>query len=136
MPTRPVLAAYVAALLVMLAGDALWLGVIAVAMYQRGIGHLMAERPGAVAAALFYLLYAGGLVFFAIEPMQPSDPWQAAGAGALLGLVAYGTYDLSNLATLRGWPAGLAAIEMAWGAAISALAAGLGRVAAQRFGGP
>ena len=136
MPTRPVLAAYVAALLVMLAGDALWLGVIADAMYQRGIGHLMAERPGAVAAALFYLLYGGGLVFFAIEPMQPSDPWQAAGAGALLGLVAYGTYDLSNLATLRGWPVGLTVIDIAWGTTLSALAAALGRMASQRFAGP
>jgi uncharacterized membrane protein len=114
----------------MVALDLLWLGVLAKSMYSQGIGHLMADQPKLAAALLFYMLYAAGLIVFAVAP-QASDPaWgKTLLMGALFGLVAYATYDLSNLATLRNWPVSLALVDMAWGAVLSAVSAGAGKAA-------
>ena len=127
------LAAYAGTATVMVALDLLWLGVIAQPLYQQGIGHLMAEQPVVPVAVLFYLLYALGVVVFAVAPqLAPATPrgWAATlGMAALFGFIAYATYDLSNLATLRSWPIGLALIDMAWGSALSAMSAVAGRAA-------
>lgn len=124
------LPAFAAILLVMIALDVLWLGFIAKPLYQNGIGHLMAERPNLWAAGAFYLLYALGLTVFAVMPHADDSGWSGtASRAALFGLVAYATYDLSNLATLKSWPIGLALIDMAWGSALSAMSAVAGRAA-------
>ena len=124
------LPAFAAILLVMISLDVLWLGFIAKPMYQNGIGHLMAERPNLWAAGAFYLLYALGLTVFAVMPHVGDSGWSGtASRAALFGLVAYATYDLSNLATLKSWPIGLALIDMAWGSALSAMSAVAGRAA-------
>ena len=111
------LAAYAGTATVMVALDLLWLGVIAQPLYQQGIGHLMAEQPVVPVAVLFYLLYALGVVVFAVAPqLAPATPrgWAATlGMAALFGFIAYATYDLTNLATLKGWPLGLSLIDMA-----------------------
>ena len=127
------LAAYAAAAVAMLLIDMLWLGVIAKPLYQQGIGHLMAERPNLWAAALFYLLYPAGLVLFAVMPNTASTGVQTALMGAALGLFAYATYDLTNLATLKGWPLRLSVIDTLWGAAVSAVASTAGRTAMNHF---
>ena len=129
------LAAYAATLGTMLALDLLWLGVVAKPVYQRGIGHLMAEQPNIVAAALCYAVFALGLMIFAVSPTGPSAAWaKTAGTAALFGFFAYATYDLTNLATLRGWPVGLSLLDMAWGTGISAVAALAGRAALEHVG--
>ncbi len=128
------LAAYLATAVVMIAVDMLWLGVIAKPLYQQGLGHLMAERPNLIAAAAFYVVYVLGLLVFTIVPQAADPGWlKTAVAAAMFGFVAYATYDLSNLATLRGWPIGLSLIDMAWGAVLSAVAATAGRVAWDRY---
>ena len=120
------LAAYGATALVMVALDALWLGVIAKTWYQQGIGHLMAENPRVMVAALFYALFVVGLVIFVVAPGGQAGTWQSTLLrGALFGFFTYATYDLTNLATLKDWPIGLSLIDMAWGATVSA-AAGAG----------
>lgn len=124
------LPACAATMLVMIALDVLWLGFIARPLYQNGLGHLMAERPNLWAAGAFYLLYATGLTVFAVMPQVGEPGWHStAGWAALFGLVAYATYDLSNLATLKSWPIGLSLIDMAWGSALSAISAVAGRAA-------
>jgi uncharacterized membrane protein len=128
------LSAYLATAVVMIALDMLWLGVIAKPLYQNGLGHLMAERPNVVAAVAFYVLYTMGLMLFAIVPNAADPGWlKTAATAAMFGLIAYATYDLSNLATLKDWPVGLSLIDMAWGATISAVAATAGRFAWDRF---
>lgn len=123
-------AGYLAAALVMVALDMLWLGVIAKAIYQEGIGHLMAAQPLVLAAIVFYALYAVGLVVFTVAPQAEDPGWtKTLVMGALFGFFAYATYDLSNLATLRNWPVRLALIDMAWGAVLSAASAGAGKAA-------
>lgn len=118
---------YAATALVMVAIDLVWLGYIARPLYQRGIGHLMADEVRLVPAALFYALYPVGLVVFAVLP-QKGLAHTALLAG-LFGLLAYATYDLTNLATLKGWPLGLSLLDMAWGSAVSAVAALAGKLA-------
>jgi len=131
------LAAYLAAVATMLLFDLLWLGWIARPLYLQGIGHLMAESPTWWAAALFYGVYGLGLLRFAIA--SPAGQAQARGigraalSGALFGFVAYATYDLTNLATLRDWPVALAFIDIAWGTLASAAAAAAGRWAWAHF---
>jgi uncharacterized membrane protein len=125
---------YLAIVATMTLLDVLWIGVLARPLYQRGIGHLMADQPNFVAAAAFYLLYAAGLVAFVVLPRAPGDWPLAAAWGALFGFMAYMTYDLTNLATLRGWPLGLSALDTAWGCVATGLAATIGKLVADKAG--
>lgn len=117
---KKTLIAYVATLAAFLVLDGLWLGVLMASTYRELLGSLMLEQPQWAPAAAFYLLYVIGCVVFVVLPARN---WtHAARLGALLGAVAYGTYDLSNWATLQGWSARLALMDMAWGAVASAVA--------------
>jgi len=76
-----------------------------------------------VAAVLFYIVYVTGIVLIAVEP---ATTWQTAfGLGALLGFVAYATYDLTNRATLEGFPWKIVAIDLTWGTALTGTVAAL-----------
>lgn len=127
---RKSLFAYLGTLLAFLVLDGLWLGVLMGPTYKSLLGPLMLEQPRLLPAMLFYLLYVLGCVVLVI---LPSGTWpRAARLGALFGLVAYGTYDLSNWATLQGWSAGLALMDMAWGTVLSAVCCTVGHLCAQR----
>ncbi|KAB0565490.1 MULTISPECIES: DUF2177 family protein [Pseudomonas] len=127
---RKTLFAYLGTLLAFLLLDGLWLGVLMGPTYKSLLGSLMLDQPRLLPAVLFYLLYAAGCVALVV---LPSASWQrAARLGALLGLVAYGTYDLSNWATLQGWSAGLAVMDMAWGTFLTAVCCAAGYLCAHR----
>ncbi|APW48561.1 hypothetical protein RA876_18275 [Rhodoferax antarcticus] len=101
--------------------DGLWLGVIAREFYRSQMVAVAAENFNMVPALLFYFLYPLGVLFVALTP--PAQGWaQALGRSALLGLVAYGVYDLTNMATLKAWPAKLALVDASWGTFITAMA--------------
>ncbi|KOY01390.1 DUF2177 family protein [Pseudomonas nunensis] len=130
---KKALLAYVGTLLAFLVLDGLWLGVLMAPTYRALLGSLMLDQPLLAPAAVFYLLYVFGCVVFVVLPAQS---WQrAARLGALLGLVAYGTYDLSNWATLNGWSAQLAVMDMAWGAFATCVACLVGFFVANRVAG-
>lgn len=113
---------YLAAALSLLLLDGLWLGFIAKGLYRAELGHLMADSVNIPAAIAFYLLYVLGLMVFVISPEVPYGTWQRTVLfGALFGFFAYMTYDLSNLATLKGLTWKLALIDVAWGAFASAV---------------
>ena len=119
----------------MVALDMVWLGVVAKPFYQQGIGHLMAARPNIAVAVLFYLVYAAGLVIFVLAAGTETPGWsRTLLMGALFGFFAYATYDLTNLATLRDWPVGLAALDMAWGSFVSAASVAAGKAMVDRYG--
>jgi uncharacterized membrane protein len=121
--------AYAAVAVTMLLLDLLWLGFVAKPLYQKGIGHLMAEQPQLAAAVAFYVLYALGVMIFVVTPGGINTPWdKTLLLGALFGFFCYATYDLSNLATLRNWPMSLALIDMAWGAALTTACAAVGKL--------
>ena len=103
-------------LVVFLAIDLLWLGVAAPKVYDHYIGQYLAENPRWPAALIFYTLYVVGLVYFVIAPaLDGGSLGQAALNGALLGGLAYATYELTNYAVIKDWPLGIVFIDIAWG---------------------
>lgn len=131
------LAAFGTILIVMVVLDLIWLRVIAWPLYAQGLAHLMADSPNLPVAALFYAVYALGLLIFAVAPpglrRNPPGLARAAKSGALFGLFAYATYDLTNLSTLKDWPPMLSIIDIAWGTALSAVCAAAGKRAWDRY---
>ncbi len=125
--------AYIATALVFLLLDFLWLTGMASGFYRERLGGLLLDQPNFAAAGAFYVIYVAGIVYFAVSPALQAGSWTTAlVAGAMLGLVAYGTYDLSNLATLRNWSLTITIVDMIWGAALTAIAATAGYHAAAR----
>ena len=119
--------AYLFTLIPFLAIDLLWLGVVARRFYVAQMGGLMRDRPDYAVAGGFYLAYVAGIVFFAVAPALAEGWWgRAAINGAVLGLLAYGTYDLTNLATVRDWPLAMSIVDIAWGGLLTAASALLG----------
>ena len=113
------LAAYAIALIIFLALDALWLGLVARGFYMSRIGGLILDNPRWGVAAVFYLLFIVGLVYFAISTGITTGNATTAGInGALFGFFAYLTYNATNLSTLKGWDQTLAVVDTAWGAFI------------------
>ena len=111
---------YLVALGVFLAMDMTWLLVIAKDLYAKHLGYLMSKTPNLVAAGIFYLLYVAGLVVFVLEPaIKNNSLVEALWRGALFGLIAYATYDLTNLATIKDWPLLITIIDLIWGAVLS-----------------
>lgn len=126
---------YLAAAAALLAADMVWLLGIAGGWYQEGLGHLLAAGPRLLPAAAFYLGLPAGIVFFAVDPPRGLSLAQMALRGGFLGLLAYGTYDLTCLALLRDWPVGLSLLDMGWGVcacALSAVAGGWAMAIAKR----
>jgi uncharacterized membrane protein len=106
--------------------DMVWLGLIAKNFYAQRIGLLMKPDINWPAAILFYLLFIIGLVVFVIMPAFEKGSWlHALSLGALFGLIAYATYDLTNLATLKNWPLSVTIVDLAWGAVLGALVSGV-----------
>lgn len=127
--------AYAAAAICFFALDFIWLSVATGFVYKPMLGQLLAPEPSLPIAALFYVFYVVGIVVFAVLPAASAGSWlMALGLGALLGLVAYGTYDITNLATLRDWPVMVSVIDLAWGTSVSALAAFAGYTALRTTG--
>lgn len=119
--------AYIAVLVVFVGLDALWLWVMTSRLYRPNLSPLLADHfnPGPV--ALFYAGYAAGIVILAVSAAFKAESWAtAAFHGVVLGFCAYGTYDLANQATLRGWPLAVTLVDLAWGTTLTAIAATTG----------
>jgi uncharacterized membrane protein len=112
---------YAVALPVFLVIDLIWLGVVARSFYQGQLGHLMRANVNWAAAFAFYALFVAGIVVLVVWPAVERQSLQhALLMGALLGLVTYAAYDLTNLATLEGFPLTVAVVDLAWGAVLCA----------------
>lgn len=114
---------YFSILLLFILLDAAWLGIMAKRFYEPSIGHLMTRTPAIIPAIVFYLLYAFAILFFVVTPSLTNnyEPLYIFAMGFVLGLAAYGTYDLTNLATLKSWPLLLSAIDMLWGSILTGI---------------
>lgn len=117
--------------------DGLWLGLIAKAFYQKQIGTLMHESPLSnplrlASVILIYVLIVGAILnFIVLAPQSGLGPfWK----GALMGLVIYGVYDLTNYATLKGWNLTVSMVDAAWGAFFCGTLAWAGSLLARRWG--
>jgi len=123
MKQRLVLAWPLAAL-IFLAMDAVWLTLMAPRLYRPEIGMLLRSSFDVLPALLFYVLYVSGMVVFAVGPaLAAGRPLAAGWRGAMLGLVSYGAYDLTNQATLQGWSWRVTLADLAWGSLATGAAA-------------
>jgi len=121
--SKTLIVAFAVTAVVFLVLDAIWLGLISRNIYQREIGELLLPKPNFGAAVIFYVIYIIGMVYFCVVPGIAEDSvMRGLVSGALFGTVAYATYDLTNLATLKGWSTTLVFIDIAWGAVASAIA--------------
>ena len=126
---RNIVITYLTVLVVFAAIDLLWLGLVAPDFYKREIGALLLEKPRLEVAVLFYILCAAGITILAVQPALTADDWtKAVFLGAVFGLCAYGTYDLTNLATLQRWSLRLAIVDMAWGTILVSFSSVVGYV--------
>ncbi len=117
---------YFIGLVVFLAIDAIWLGLIAKNFYQKYMGVLMKSNINWLAAFLVYALFIVGLTLFVIMPgLDKKSLINVLVLGGLFGLVAYGVYDLTNLATLKQWTLVVTVVDMLWGMVVGALVSGV-----------
>lgn len=119
--------AYAATAVVFAVMDGVWLSLANSRLYRPEIGPLLADKVRLTPAAAFYLLYVLGVVVFAVLPaLRSGNLMTALGYGALLGLVAYGAYDLTNQATMRIWSVKVTTLDLLWGAFATSIAAAAG----------
>lgn len=122
--------AYLATAATFLIIDFIWLNLMSPAFYRPKLGDLLSQNPNLAVAALFYLLYAVGIVVLVVMPATAARSLlMAVGFGALLGFVAYGTYDFTNLATIRNWPVIVTVVDLIWGTFLTAISATAGYLA-------
>lgn len=130
----PSLLSYGAVLISIVALDLLWLGVVMKDFYRAKLGHLMGDTVVWGAAILFYLIFAAGIMYFAVTPAVAAASFARAFLlGAALGFLAYATYDLTNHATLRDWPIMVTVLDIIWGAFLSGIVASVGFFVAKIF---
>lgn len=129
------LVAYVGAAVVFGALDALWLGWAGSRIYRPALGDLLAPQFRVAPALVFYALYLGGIVWFAVRPGLSQGLGAAALNGAILGGMCYMTYDLTSQAVLARWPVHLTVIDMLWGTFATTVAAVAATWIALRFAG-
>jgi len=115
--------------------DMVWLGVIARNLYKQKLGFILSPEVNWGAAIVFYLIYIGGILFFAVLPATKELNWQTALLnGALLGGLCYATYDLTNMATIAKWPIEIVVIDIVWGVVLTGSVAILSYFASIKFG--
>ena len=126
MPVSRILLTYAISVPVFFAVDMIWLGFIARGLYRKALGPLLAPTINWTAALVFYFLFLVGILVFALIPgLERRSLVHTVTMAALFGFIAYATYDLTNLATLRDWPFWVSMVDMVWGAFLSASTAAI-----------
>lgn len=134
MPFMKTIILYLCMTIVFFAIDMIWLGVIAKNVYRKFLGGFMTDSVKWGPAVVFYLLFIVGILIFAVLPAVEKDSFaKAVLLGALFGLFTYATYDLTNLATLKGWPLGIVFIDILWGMCLSGIVSTSGYLIAKRL---
>lgn len=127
MNTGKLIGLYLACTVAFFALDFTWIAIATPRLYRRFLGPLLADKPNLGVAVAFYLVYIVGLIALAVLPgLREGSVGGAVWRGALLGLLAYATYDLTNLATIQGWAWQVSAVDLVWGTALNAVVAAAG----------
>ena len=126
---------YLISTVIFFAIDMLWIGLVARSFYREKLGYLLADQPNWTAAIIFYLIYIGGILFFAVVPALRDQSWTIALLnGAVLGLLCYATYDLTNLATVDRFPLVVVIVDILWGIFLTASVSTITFVIGSRLG--
>ena len=119
---KNILISYFLTTIVFFALDMVWLGLIAKNIYQKYLGNFLSDKVNWTAAVIFYLIFIAGIFIFVILPsIEKQSMVRALVLGAIFGLIAYATYDLTNYATLKGFPLNIVFIDLAWGAVLTSI---------------
>ena len=120
--------------LVFLLIDIIWLNYSVKNFYKPNIGHLLLDKPIIWAAVLFYLIYVIGMAIVVINPsIEPYSLFKVTYTGFIFGLVAYGTYNLTNMATVKGWSPTVVFVDMIWGGSLTAFSSFIGLLIAKKI---
>lgn len=130
---RRFLTAVAVVLLSMLAMEAVWFSIVVPRLYRPELGDLLAAEVNVVPALLFYLCYPIAVVILAVRPNDARQLFSLSfGRGVVLGLAAYGAYELTNLATLEGWSELVTVVDIVWGAVLTSTGAVLATIVTRR----
>ena len=122
------------AALIFLVIDVIWLSFAVKSFYRPNIGHLLLDQPVMWASAMFYIVYVFGLGVVIIEPsLNFEDTIKFLFKAFMFGLVAYGTYNLTNMATVKGWSASVVFVDMLWGGSLTAFSSYFGILIAKKL---
>lgn len=122
MDIKTIIFGYILTFAVFIIVDLLWLGVIAKNIYSKYLGEFLSDSINWTSAIIFYLIFVAGISIFVIYPaVEKESIMRALVFGAIFGVVTYATYDLTNLATLKGWPIQIVVIDIIWGAILSTI---------------
>ena len=125
---------YISTAIVFLALDVVMLKKVMYPLFSANIGPMMLEDLRMGPAAVFYLFYVLGVVWFvSIPALNVGSIAQAFFAGAVLGALAYGTYEFTNFATLKGWTAQMVMVDVIWGAVLTGTSAAVGVAVTKYF---
>jgi uncharacterized membrane protein len=125
---------YASTALVFLILDVVMLRKVLYPMFSSNIGAIMLEDPRMGAAAAFYLFYIAGVLWFvSIPALAAGVPFQAFITGCILGVLAYGTYEFTNFATLRDWSVQMVMVDVVWGAVLTGTSAWVGVMITKAF---
>ncbi|MGB5363231.1 MAG: DUF2177 family protein [Aureibaculum sp.] len=114
--------------------DMVWLGFIAKSFYREKLGFILSPDVNWYAAVIFYLIYIGGILYFAVLPAMRDESWQTALIqGAVLGFLCYATYDLTNMATIKNWPLTVVLVDIVWGIVLTGSCALISYLVAMKF---
>ena len=115
---------YLICTVIFFAIDMLWLGFFARSFYKDKLGFILSDKVNWAAAVIFYLVYIGGILFFAVLPALREHSWAIAAVnGVVLGMLCYATYDLTNMATIAGWPLIVVIVDIVWGIVLTGMVA-------------
>ena len=122
------------AALIFLIIDIIWLSFAVKSFYRPNIGHLLLDKPIMWAASMFYIVYVIGLGIVIIEPsVNFDDTLKFLFKAFMFGLVAYGTYNLTNMATVKGWSPSVVFVDMLWGGSLTAFSSYFGILIAKKL---
>ena len=116
-----IIISYILTTVVFFTIDMVWLGFVAKNIYRKYLGALLSDTVNWTAAIVFYMIFIVGIFIFVINPsVEKQSVFRAVILGAVFGFIAYATYDLTNYATLKGFPLNIVCIDLAWGAVLTA----------------
>ena len=114
--TKLLIISFIFVSIIFLIIDVLWLSITVKSLYRPALGGLLKDKPVMWAAVLFYIIYMIGVALIILKPALANDSIsQALWTGVVFGVVAYGTYNLTNMATVKNWSASIVWIDMLWG---------------------
>lgn len=101
--------------------DFVWLSITVPRFYKPYLAHVFSRDFSYITALVFYSMYSIGLSYLIIIPglTHNYSTLQVFINGFVLGLMAYGAYDLTNQATIKDWPLIVTCVDMIWGAVLT-----------------